>query len=415
MKKELLQSIKVIALGLILAFGINFAIAWTGPTAAPTGSNVEGPITVGDNIGGKNQVKLGGVNFGKTVSIGKVTDTTGKNVVLDVNGFSYTKGIANLGLVSVYPSGFSQGPDGQLFEVFGTDFDFNPDSAVFAVDTSNGGVANARNLYVGQKSLFEDKATFNNDVYVQKDTNVQGRISVGTLGGTYAGSNNEYNLNVKGTTNIGRNTNFCVLSRNDVENRQRICPDGLYLAGMDTTADESKKEKYATCRPFDPAYTFTNGYDPKDGSVFTCYSKPGLLANWRVAGSLGTVFDGSTVYTGSQAAKCVKEFNYNIEITGGEFASISNVTGTVPVHKYSNGTSGTTISWWFASGSDASNNWHENTSCRNQDYCYSSKTTSDSIKNQGYMQRARVIVTDSNSLQSVVENALWISKDRKCV
>ncbi len=408
MKKELLQSIKVIALGLILAFGINFAIAWTGPTAAPTGSNVEGPITVGDNIGGKNQVKLGGVNFGKTVSIGKVTDTTGKNVVLDVNGFSYTKGIANLGLVSVYPSGFGNGPDGQLFEVFGTDFDFNPDSAVFAVDTSNGGIANARNLYVGQKSLFEDKATFNNDVYVQKDTNVQGRISVGTLGGTYAGSNNEYNLNVKGSTNIGRNTDFCILSRNDVESRQRICPIGLYLAGMDTTADENKSEAYATCRPFDPQVVF-NKNDKN------CYTKPPMTANWRVAGSLGTVFDGSTVYTGSEAAKCVKAFNYNIEINGGEFASINNVTGTIPVHKYSNGTSGTTISWWFASGSDASNNWHENTSCRDQDYCYSSKTTSDSIKNQGYMQRARVIVTDSNSLQSIVENALWISKNRKCV
>ncbi len=40
--------LKVISLGLILGLGIQFAKAWTGPSAAPPGGNVSGPITTSD-------------------------------------------------------------------------------------------------------------------------------------------------------------------------------------------------------------------------------------------------------------------------------------------------------------------------------------------------------------------------------
>ncbi|MBP9751431.1 MAG: hypothetical protein KBD19_01045 [Candidatus Moranbacteria bacterium] len=40
--------LKVVSLGLILGFGLQFAQAWTAPTQAPPGGNVSGPITVGD-------------------------------------------------------------------------------------------------------------------------------------------------------------------------------------------------------------------------------------------------------------------------------------------------------------------------------------------------------------------------------
>ncbi len=47
--------LKVISLGLILGFGIQFAQAWTSPAAAPPGGNVSGPLTTS----GIGQIKAG--------------------------------------------------------------------------------------------------------------------------------------------------------------------------------------------------------------------------------------------------------------------------------------------------------------------------------------------------------------------
>lgn len=49
MKKELLQSIKIIVLGLILGLGVSFVSAWTGPTTGAPGGNVNPPLNVGES------------------------------------------------------------------------------------------------------------------------------------------------------------------------------------------------------------------------------------------------------------------------------------------------------------------------------------------------------------------------------
>ena len=56
--KNVIQSLKVIALGLILAFGISYAFAWTAPTSNPPAGNVAAPI----NVSGSAQIKSGALS-----------------------------------------------------------------------------------------------------------------------------------------------------------------------------------------------------------------------------------------------------------------------------------------------------------------------------------------------------------------
>jgi len=53
--KNIIQSFKIVTLGLILAFGISYAFAWTAPTQAPPGGNVSAPV----NVGVAPQIKSG--------------------------------------------------------------------------------------------------------------------------------------------------------------------------------------------------------------------------------------------------------------------------------------------------------------------------------------------------------------------
>ncbi|MEK7558667.1 MAG: hypothetical protein AAB507_02460 [Patescibacteria group bacterium] len=57
LKKDLLQSLKTLALALILSIGVSYVYAWTGPTATPPNANSTPPI----NASGVNQVKSGGL------------------------------------------------------------------------------------------------------------------------------------------------------------------------------------------------------------------------------------------------------------------------------------------------------------------------------------------------------------------
>ncbi len=67
MKKQFLQSAKVIILGLILAVGVGSAMGgWTPPTTAPTSGNTEQPI----NEGVADQWKIGGLALIGNFSIG---------------------------------------------------------------------------------------------------------------------------------------------------------------------------------------------------------------------------------------------------------------------------------------------------------------------------------------------------------
>lgn len=57
MKTKIIQNIKAIVLGLILAVGVSYAAAgtWTAPVGAPPGNNTDAPI----NVGGASQTKTG--------------------------------------------------------------------------------------------------------------------------------------------------------------------------------------------------------------------------------------------------------------------------------------------------------------------------------------------------------------------
>ncbi len=65
-KNELAQSIKIIVLGLILAFGVSYVSAWTNPTGAPGVSNALPPL-YSDSSG--TQTKAGGLAIGSDPSL----------------------------------------------------------------------------------------------------------------------------------------------------------------------------------------------------------------------------------------------------------------------------------------------------------------------------------------------------------
>jgi len=48
--KNIIQSLKVVALGLMLAIGLSYAFAWTAPTGNPPSGNVSAPVNVGGNL-----------------------------------------------------------------------------------------------------------------------------------------------------------------------------------------------------------------------------------------------------------------------------------------------------------------------------------------------------------------------------
>lgn len=58
-KRELIQSLKTLALALVLSVGVSYVSAWTGPTAAAPGGNASVPL----NVSATAQTKTGGINF----------------------------------------------------------------------------------------------------------------------------------------------------------------------------------------------------------------------------------------------------------------------------------------------------------------------------------------------------------------
>lgn len=57
---ELRQSAKVLAVALFLSMGVQYAFAWTGPTATPPSGNTSAPI----NVSATSQIKSGGLWVG---------------------------------------------------------------------------------------------------------------------------------------------------------------------------------------------------------------------------------------------------------------------------------------------------------------------------------------------------------------
>ena len=87
---QTLSTLKIVILALVLGFGLSYAQAvWQGPTATPTGNNVDAPI----NVGPSYQTKLGSVSINTTTSS---PDPYG----LDVFGISRFFGKVGIGTAS---------------------------------------------------------------------------------------------------------------------------------------------------------------------------------------------------------------------------------------------------------------------------------------------------------------------------
>lgn len=76
MTNKIFSSLKVIALAVVLSFGLSYVYAWTAPTVAPTGGNVSAPV----NTSGTAQTKTGNLGVSGKVGIG----TTVSNYRLSV-------------------------------------------------------------------------------------------------------------------------------------------------------------------------------------------------------------------------------------------------------------------------------------------------------------------------------------------
>jgi len=87
--KNIIQSLKVVALGLMLAIGLSYAFAWTPPTGNPPAGNVSAPV----NVSNSTQIKSGTLqvngfrNIGTTVLDGNVgIGTTAPEAKLQITG-----------------------------------------------------------------------------------------------------------------------------------------------------------------------------------------------------------------------------------------------------------------------------------------------------------------------------------------
>ena len=78
---------RVIVLGIVLGVSIQIVYAWTGPTSAPPGGNVSGPLTVGTGI----QTKAGKLQTASTVDTDPGTTLVTKDYALNVGTGIQTK------------------------------------------------------------------------------------------------------------------------------------------------------------------------------------------------------------------------------------------------------------------------------------------------------------------------------------
>jgi hypothetical protein len=93
----LLYWAKVVSLGLILGFGLQFAQAWTVPTQAPPGGNVSGPMTTGNGT----QYKTGRLGVNSNVVPVNAFEVGGGGDAL-IGGNAYVNG--NVGVGTIAPT-----------------------------------------------------------------------------------------------------------------------------------------------------------------------------------------------------------------------------------------------------------------------------------------------------------------------
>ncbi len=99
--KELIQSLKVITLGLALGVGINYAFAvdWTPPTANPPANNAAAPINVSTSAQTKG-TSANGINFLVGSSALSATSSTGPGVAASTSAPT-SRAIVGIGGISV--------------------------------------------------------------------------------------------------------------------------------------------------------------------------------------------------------------------------------------------------------------------------------------------------------------------------
>lgn len=95
MKKELIQSIKIVTLSLIIGLGVSvvYALDWTAPTCAPVGCNTYAPVNVGPdaqtktgdlNVADVSAFTNGFVSDGQTVITGAAGITSGLHIGVNI-------------------------------------------------------------------------------------------------------------------------------------------------------------------------------------------------------------------------------------------------------------------------------------------------------------------------------------------
>jgi len=109
MKKDLLNTLKILTAAAILSLGISALYAWTPPTQAPPAGNVDAPV----NIGNTDQVKSGGLGVGAFTADnasfnGNVTATGN---ICDDDGCVGPAGSVSWGNLTGIPEGFADNTD----------------------------------------------------------------------------------------------------------------------------------------------------------------------------------------------------------------------------------------------------------------------------------------------------------------
>lgn len=107
-KENLFQNLKILVLALILAAGVPYALAWTGPTAPPPGSNTPAPV----NVGTTNQVKTGGLGVA-----GFVADSVTVGSTVNASAITSPKFCIGTACITEWPTGGGGGggSTGQLY------------------------------------------------------------------------------------------------------------------------------------------------------------------------------------------------------------------------------------------------------------------------------------------------------------
>src|SRR5271168_3225161 len=104
MKTKLIDTVKIVIIGSLLAVTVSYASTWVAPTATPPSGNPDAPI----NIGTTGQTKLGGLSLALGSGVG-----IGLDVVNGISLFNTTSisSIQNSGTASVAAAGPIDAPE----------------------------------------------------------------------------------------------------------------------------------------------------------------------------------------------------------------------------------------------------------------------------------------------------------------